>query len=546
MGNPAGLFDKECGVNRSWFDPDLSNLGWWDPEIAAAAGGTVISADGAAVGAAAVSANGAAIWDSVGASVGSGVVTGVSGKTAGSVGASVGAATVQAISSSVFAGTARSFTGNYLDESYSEAFVDGYDRLNGDPGNTDSVGQAFVSNGGTLDRVQFFVKKHGSPTGNAVARLWLVSGTVGVNAKPTGSSIATSDPFDVSTLTTTAQLITLMFSGANRYLMTAGTSYAIALEYTGGDAVNHYVEPGFDQVFSGPPTLEHSGNWVFRNTTSGWEGDRFVDTAFYVYAVVTGPTATGIGAAVWDSVGNAAGSAAVSANSGATKGSVANAAGTGTALANSGAIAGSVGASSGVGIATGLANAIWDGVFNSTGLGTASANSSATWNSVGSAASVGVATGFGNAIWDGVGNASGTSTVSGDGAAITSATGSDFFAAGTSTVQAISSTIYTGTGQSDGAGSVNGVSGATAGSVGNAAGMSFVVGDGGTGGVVITPPPGGAMPYGIEGFYFKGKFYPNKKPPREKEKEKLVDRFADARRDDKELLEILAMIAPYL
>jgi hypothetical protein len=93
---------------------------------------------------------------------------------------------------------------------------------------------------------QFNLKKTLAPTGNANAVIYLATGSIdalntstGVaDSHTSGSALATSDNFDVSTLTTTSQWITFPFSGVNQITLAAGTMYALILEYLGGDATN--------------------------------------------------------------------------------------------------------------------------------------------------------------------------------------------------------------------------------------------------------------------------------------------------------------------
>lgn len=141
-------------------------------------------------------------------------------------------------------------------DSYSSANQD-YELKIGayDAGNSiyPGVAQSFVPGaGGNIDLSQFFIRKEGSPTGNAVAKVYAHSGTFGTDSKPTGAALATSDNFDVSTLTGSFGIKDLIFSGANRILLSS--IKCITFEYSGGDASN-YVVIGMD---ASSPT--HGGN----------------------------------------------------------------------------------------------------------------------------------------------------------------------------------------------------------------------------------------------------------------------------------------------
>lgn len=144
--------------------------------------------------------------------------------------------------------------------------------------------QSFTAVAGTLDSCQFYLNKTGSPTGNATVELYAITGTHGTNAKPTGSPLATSDTFDVSTLTGTQSLVTFNFSGANRIALTNGTNYCLAIRYTSGSSGNT-VDVGVDTT---SPT--HGGNGAFRQfiTWSSYSGD----VCFYLYEDITPTTST--------------------------------------------------------------------------------------------------------------------------------------------------------------------------------------------------------------------------------------------------------------
>lgn len=165
--------------------------------------------------------------------------------------------------------------------------VDSYSESNG--GTNGSVrddlylrwGQSFTATAGVLDSAKFSIKRVGSPTGNLVATIYAHTGTYGTNTgKPTGSAIATSDPIDVSTISTTQALVTFTFTGANKITLVDATKYCVVLERSGGSAWNgsNYIWVLCD---NSSPT--HSGTTVYY--TSSWNayGAGVVDTPFYVY-----------------------------------------------------------------------------------------------------------------------------------------------------------------------------------------------------------------------------------------------------------------------
>ncbi len=151
-------------------------------------------------------------------------------------------------------------------------------------GSTIKYGQSFTGDGGTLNSVKFYLYKTGSPTGNVIAAIYAHSGTFGTNSVPTGSALATSDNFDVSTLTASYQLISFTFSGANKITLTNGTYYVVVVEYGGGDSSNR-LQVGYD---TSSPT--HSGNESFY--VSSWNYLVDGDACFYVYKDLVGPFPT--------------------------------------------------------------------------------------------------------------------------------------------------------------------------------------------------------------------------------------------------------------
>ena len=158
-------------------------------------------------------------------------------------------------------------------DSYSESNQDNINYLNN---NYTGQAQSFTpSSTETIISCKWYLKKAGSPTGNAVAKIYGVS----AGHSPTGSALATSDNFDVSTLTTTLQLITFTFSGDEQIELSSGTEYAVAVEYAGGDGTN-YVNCGID---NSSPT--HSGiHSTLEVSTGNYRNLASYDNIFYVYA----------------------------------------------------------------------------------------------------------------------------------------------------------------------------------------------------------------------------------------------------------------------
>lgn len=163
-------------------------------------------------------------------------------------------------------------------DSYSESNQNNFTQL-GSASYTEA-GNSFTGDGNKLDSAVFFLRKTGSPTGNATAILYAITGTPGTDATPTGAALATSDNFNVSTLTGTFALTTFTFSGANRVTLTNGTHYFVVCAFN-NTATPNLVEIGSGN--SGMPGTENSarkfGTYIAA-TTIRW--------CYYVYSAVPG------------------------------------------------------------------------------------------------------------------------------------------------------------------------------------------------------------------------------------------------------------------
>lgn len=136
-------------------------------------------------------------------------------------------------------------------------------------------GQAFTaSTAFKLNYITFKGYKSNSPTGNAVAKIYALTGTYGTNAKPTGAALATSDNFDVSTLTGASAEFDCTFSGANQVVLTAG-QYVVTLEYSDGVV-------GTTLNISAANNGAHGGNYS-RNDSSVWTGEDTYELYFKLY-----------------------------------------------------------------------------------------------------------------------------------------------------------------------------------------------------------------------------------------------------------------------
>lgn len=170
--------------------------------------------------------------------------------------------------------------------SYSESNRDGNSNIANADLTWKGVAQTFKpSSSVNLTSVKFYLACSAlTPSGNVFAELYAHSGSYGSTGVGTGSALATSDAFDSSTLTESFVLKELTFSGGNQYAMVQDTPYVILIKYTSGGDATHYVAVGTDST-----TLGHAGNNVLWYDGS-WEAHSNIDTCFYVYGSVTGPT----------------------------------------------------------------------------------------------------------------------------------------------------------------------------------------------------------------------------------------------------------------
>ena len=136
--------------------------------------------------------------------------------------------------------------------------------------------QIFLGNGTILSNANFWAYRSGSITGNAYAKIYAVTGTMGSTAVPTGSALATSDPVDVSTLSASYSWKNFVFSGANQIQLVAGTVYALVLEYNVVTS-SAWLVWGEDQS---SPT--HQGNWCALQAGS-WVANAAYDFCFQVF-----------------------------------------------------------------------------------------------------------------------------------------------------------------------------------------------------------------------------------------------------------------------
>lgn len=160
-----------------------------------------------------------------------------------------------------------------LIDSYSESNQNSYFYLN--TSGYSQIGQSFTGNGILLTSCEFYLSESDVLSGTAVARVYAHSGTFGVDSVPTGAPLATSAPFDISTLTGSFQLIPFTFP--ENILLENGTKYVLAIECVESLTANYILVGSDDDA----PT--HGGNASLYDAFSEtWSSDP-ADVCFYIY-----------------------------------------------------------------------------------------------------------------------------------------------------------------------------------------------------------------------------------------------------------------------
>lgn len=142
-------------------------------------------------------------------------------------------------------------------------------------GTITAQGQSFTVGANQVysTKVRVKLKKFGSPTGNAVCKLYTHTGTYGSTGTP-NTLVATSGNIDVSKLTTTYDYYKFGFTVPNanptNTALTAATNYFVVIEYSGGNASNYIqIDSSATSTHSGN-RASYSGSWSASATTDLW------------------------------------------------------------------------------------------------------------------------------------------------------------------------------------------------------------------------------------------------------------------------------------
>lgn len=153
------------------------------------------------------------------------------------------------------------------------------------PTNWGAIGQALIitTERRKLASIKFYLKKVGLPIAKLVVRVYTPTGTVGVNARPSGNPtdipLAESDEVECTSLSINMSLIEFTFSGSNKITFEANMGYCFLVlpkSATTLDA-NNYFEVGADWL-----VLSHAGN-ICALLNGAWAGGSSYDVIFYLY-----------------------------------------------------------------------------------------------------------------------------------------------------------------------------------------------------------------------------------------------------------------------
>lgn len=117
--------------------------------------------------------------------------------------------------------------------------------------------------GKKITSASLWTSREGSPTGTVVLKIYNITGTVGTNAKPTGSALATSDSVNLNTFPvwSTTGPISFTFSGANQITLTNGTGYCISAEVSGDIASAYRFRSILDLGAGTTDSYKYLGTW---------------------------------------------------------------------------------------------------------------------------------------------------------------------------------------------------------------------------------------------------------------------------------------------
>lgn len=132
-----------------------------------------------------------------------------------------------------------------------------------------------------LGKIQFYLNKYSTPSGLLRAALYALTGTPGVDAKPSGDPLAKSTTYAIENLTSTLQLIDFIFPGGPTCHLDAGYHPVLVyIEDDSGVTTSKYPQVGLNQNGGG-----HAGNAGSRYNNL-WYAWATRDAIFYCWKPV--------------------------------------------------------------------------------------------------------------------------------------------------------------------------------------------------------------------------------------------------------------------
>ena len=165
--------------------------------------------------------------------------------------------------------------------------LDSYDWANFDSGfafssNILASGQTVKpSQSAYLTSAQFRLRRGGSPVGALVCRLYAITGTSGVDGKPTGPILAQSASVDVASVSDEIYGAPLTFTFDGTFRLQANVDYALAVYYADSDY------PDTVWIYIDSIDASHPGNFINYGVAGAqWYPIAGWDTPFTLYGVV--------------------------------------------------------------------------------------------------------------------------------------------------------------------------------------------------------------------------------------------------------------------
>jgi len=132
-------------------------------------------------------------------------------------------------------------------QTYASSNQDSTLSLRSDAGGTSAAGESFAA-GATkiLSTARFYLKKSGSPSGSATAKIYAVTGSSG-SYTPTGAALATSENFNVASLGGGYAMAKFQFKLTNCISLTSGTDYFVILDVSATTSSSgNTIDVGYD------------------------------------------------------------------------------------------------------------------------------------------------------------------------------------------------------------------------------------------------------------------------------------------------------------